>query len=117
MTTFEVGRQAEAAAAQFLVQKGCEILAQNWRTRLCEIDIVARRGPVIYFCEVKYRRENRQGMGLDYITPKKLKQMRFAAESWVHVRAWCGAYQLAAVEVSGDRFRVTNAVANLDDYF
>lgn len=107
MTTFDTGRKAEAAVAAFLVRKGCAILAQNWRTRCCEIDIVALRDGVVYFCEVKYRRTTDQGSGIDYITPKKLQQMHFAAETWVHVHGWTGEYQLCAAEVSGACFAVT----------
>ena len=113
MTTTEVGRKAEAVAAAFLVAKGCEILAQNWRTRMCEIDIVATRDAIVYFCEVKYRQHSKQGAGLDYITPKKLRQMQFAAESWVHMHSWRGDYQLCAIEVSGPRFLVTAVVKDI----
>lgn len=113
MTTFETGRKAEATAAAYLEKNGCKIVAQNWRTRWCEVDIIAERASVIYFCEVKYRRTNRQGAGLDYITPRKLEQMRFAAESWVHANSWQGEYQLAAIEVSGPDFRITGVVKDL----
>jgi uncharacterized protein (TIGR00252 family) len=110
MTTTETGRKAEAAAAEFLKRKGCKIIVQNWRTRMCEIDIIAQRGKVVYFCEVKYRLTNHQGAGLDYITPKKLKQMQFAAESWAHKSGYMGDCQLCAIEVSGAEFSVTSAV-------
>lgn len=80
---------------------------------MCEIDVIAERDNIIYFCEVKYRRTGRQGSGLDYITPKKLQQMHFAAASWVHMHAWQGVYQLCAIEVSGAAFRVTAAVKDL----
>lgn len=113
MTTFDTGRQAEAAAAVFLERKGCIIVAQNWRTRWCEIDIVALRDDVVYFCEVKYRSSSRQGTGLDYITPKKLQQMHFAAEMWMHHKGWRGECSLCAIEVSGPDFQVTNAVKDL----
>lgn len=113
MATFETGRRAEAVAADFLQHKGCEIVAQNWRTRWCEIDIVARRANVVYFCEVKYRANTAQGSGLEYITPKKLQRMRFAAESWAHRNAWQGEYQLCAVEVSGPAFSITAVLKNL----
>lgn len=113
MSTFSTGRRAEAAAAAFLQARGCQIVARNWRTRWCEIDIVAERQAVIYFCEVKYRRTQAQGTGLDYITAQKLAQMRFAAESWVHRYAWMGEYQLCAIEVSGAGFAVTAAVKDL----
>jgi Holliday junction resolvase-like predicted endonuclease len=113
MTTVEVGRKAEAIAADFLRHKGCQVIAQNWRTRMCEIDVIAQRDSCVYFCEVKYRKNNRQGTGLDYITPKKLKQMRFAAESWVHKHAWRGDYQLCAIEVSGPQFAITAVIKDL----
>lgn len=113
MTSFDTGREAEAAAAAYLKRQGCAIVEQNWRTRWCEIDIIAQRDRVIYFCEVKYRRTNNQGAGLDYITPKKLQQMRFAAESWVHFSGWKGEYQLCAIEISGPRFQITGVVKDL----
>lgn len=107
MTTFDTGRQAEAAAAEYLKQKGYAVIDQNWRTKFCEIDIIAQRGNVVYFCEVKYRQTNRQGSGLDYITRKKLRQMQLAAEAWVHFFNWTGEYQLCAIEISGPTFEVT----------
>lgn len=113
MTSFEAGRRAEAVAADFLQRKGCRIVARNWRTRMCEIDIVAERGGVVFFCEVKYRSGSRQGNGLDYITERKLRQMRFAAESWVHAHAWQGEYQLCAIEVTGAEFRVSAVVKDV----
>ncbi len=113
VTTFELGRRAEAVAARFLEHKGCTVLAQNWRTRMCEIDIVAERDGCIYFCEVKYRRTARQGSGLEYVTTRKLRQMHFAVDSWVHMHSWRGEYQLCAIEVSGPQFIVTAAVKDL----
>jgi len=111
--SFENGRRAEAVAAAFLQHKGCHIIAQNWRTRRCEIDIIACRSQIVYFCEVKYRRSASAGTGIEYITPLKLRQMQFAAESWVHYYDWRGEYQLCAIEVSGDDFRVTRVVKDL----
>lgn len=113
MTTFTTGRQAEAAAVQYLERNGYTIRAQNWRTRYCEIDVIAQEGSgrVVFF-EVKYRRSNTYGSGLEYITPQKLRQMHFAAELWVAKHNFSGDYTLGAVEVSGPAFEVT---ACLDD--
>jgi len=113
MTTFDTGRRAEAVAAEYLKRRGFAVVAQNWRTRWCEIDVIAQKGQAVYFCEVKYRHTSRQGAGLDYITSQKLQQMRFAAEAWVHLTHWRGEYQLAAVEVSGPDFAVTSFVEEL----
>lgn len=114
MSTTAVGRAAEATAAEFLVAKGCVVLAQNWRTRWCEIDIVAERDGVIYFVEVKYRAQNNWGSGLEYITPRKLQQMHFAADFWRAKYMFGGDYRLAAIELTGDPPRVVRAVNSID---
>ncbi len=78
------GRQAEVVAARFLEAEGFYIVAQNWRSRYCEIDIIAEKDGVLHFVEVKYRRGVSAGGGLAAITPSKLRQMRKAAEIWCH---------------------------------
>ncbi len=110
MTTVESGRQAEAVVATHLISRGYTIIALNWRTRWCEIDIVARKDAVIYFVEVKYRRNDHNGTGIDYITPTKLKQMAFAANIWVKSNAFAGSYELAAIEVSGVNFAINRFI-------
>jgi Holliday junction resolvase-like predicted endonuclease len=112
MTNVSTGRQAEVAAAEYLREKGFTVVEQNWRTRYCEIDIVGRLGNTVYFIEVKYRKSAAQGTGLDYITPKKLNQMRFAAEMWVQEKSWTGEYRLGAIEVSGPAFEITDFVSD-----
>ena len=68
-----IGNQAEDAAAAFLQEKGYKIVERNWRTRVCEIDVIAKKNHIMFFIEVKYRGSQRQGGGLDYIKPKKLQ--------------------------------------------
>lgn len=109
----DTGRQAEDAAAEYLSSKKFEILSQNWRTRWCEIDIVAKKKKIIYFVEVKYRKRADFGGGLDYITPTKLKQMKFAAEFWISNNNWSGDYRISAIEVSGSSFEITEFLENL----
>lgn len=107
MTTFDTGKRAEEVAANFLYQKGYELLERNWRTRLCEIDLIAQKDNCVYFVEVKYRRVPNWGEGLDYITAQKKRQMSFAAELWISNKNWTGECSLSAIEVSGDSFEVS----------
>ncbi len=107
MSTTETGRIAEVKAADYLRAHGYKILERNWRTRWCEVDIIAERKGVVYFVEVKYRASDFQGSGLEYITPAKLRQMHFAAELWVSEHKSEGDYRLAALELSGPGFVVT----------
>lgn len=78
-TTKTIGDTAEEAVAVQLRSEGYEIAERNWKTKFCEIDIVAHRKDTVYFVEVKHRKDSTQGGGVAAITPKKLKQMKFAA--------------------------------------
>ena len=82
-TTRDIGNAGEQAAADQLVADGHEIVARNWRTRYCEIDIVSMKDDVLYFTEVKYRKNDDFGDGLAAITVKKQRQMHFAAELFI----------------------------------
>lgn len=104
MTTRQIGDKGEQAAADWLAADGHEIIARNWRTRYCEIDIVSVKGEVLYFTEVKYRKNDDFGDGLAAITAKKQRQMRFAAELFLAGKPeYSGmAAKLLAASVSGD---------------
>jgi Holliday junction resolvase-like predicted endonuclease len=93
------GKQAETVAAEQLARDGYEIITQNWKTRVCEIDVIAKKGGVIYFTEVKYRGGRYQGDGLAYITPQKLNKLRFSASIWNQHNNWSGDYRLLAASV------------------
>ncbi len=92
---------------------GYKILEINWRTKYCEIDIVAEKNKRVYFVEVKSRSSTRFGTGFEYITKKKLNQMKFAAEMWVSHHNWKNDYQLAAIEMMGSGYTVTNFLTEL----
>lgn len=102
MTTLESGQQAESAAARYLESAGYCIVERNWRTKFCEIDLVAKKDGEICFVEVKYRRSSRSGGGFEYITPAKADRLRRAALAWVTYSDWDGGYSIGAIQVSGD---------------
>ena len=101
MNTTSAGKIAEQKAADWLESQAFEIIDHNWRTKVCEIDIIALKNNRIYFIEVKYRRSADYGVGLEYITGKKLRRMAFAAEVWKHTFNWNGDYTLAAIGMVG----------------
>ena len=48
-----------------------------------EIDIVARRGSTIVFCEVKSKSGDGFGDPLEMVTAEKARRVRRAAEAWL----------------------------------
>lgn len=83
-TTRQVADASETVVADLLKSKGHYLLDRNWRTRLCEIDIVSRYQDRLFFTEVKHRKNHQTSSGIDAVTAHKLRQMRFAAELYVH---------------------------------
>ena len=103
--TTSVGNRAEDEACRYLIDNGYEIIDRNWKTKWCEVDIIARKREVIHFVEVKYRKYDDQGGGIAAITPKKLNQMNFAAKLWLHINGEHDA-TLSVIELSGKDYSV-----------
>ena len=75
------GRRAERLAALWLQLKGYRILARRGRLPVGEIDLIARRGAVIAFVEVKARNERR--VGETAVSGTAWRRISRAAESWM----------------------------------
>ena len=52
----ERGRRAEQWAAQYLQRQGLQLVAQNYRSRYGEIDLIMQDGATLVFVEVRLRR-------------------------------------------------------------
>jgi len=79
----ELGRRSEALAAELLEAAGWRILARNFRYRRKEIDLIARRGGVVAFVEVKARAGPAFGHPLEAVTAAKRREIETVARAWV----------------------------------
>jgi putative endonuclease len=79
----QVGRHGEDAAVAYLEQHGFVVVARNWRCRTGELDVVAREGGTLVFCEVKTRRGLGFGPPLDAITWRKQSRLRQLASAYL----------------------------------
>lgn len=100
VTAKDIGNKSEAVAVQWLEHEGYSVVESNWRTKFCEIDIIATRNDRVYFVEVKHRKTAGQGGGVAAITDRKLRQMRFAASLYL-ARASAQDAQLAVITTTG----------------
>lgn len=66
-----VGARYEQVAGKYLEQQGYQILQYNYHCRQGEIDIIARDGEYLVFCEVKYRTDRRKGMPSEAVHIRK----------------------------------------------
>ena len=79
----DVGQRGEDLAVEYLVALGYTILDRNWRGSRCELDIVARDGLCLVFCEVKTRTSASRGYPIEAVTPRKLENIRSVALTWL----------------------------------
>lgn len=108
-TTKDTGNKSEEVASSYLQSKGYDIVERNWRTKMCEIDIVAEKDGVLYIVEVKHRKSDRQGGGLGAITKTKLKQMKFSAKMYAHaVKRDDADMRLAVVTTQNDDISIVD---------
>jgi len=71
----EQGSFYEKEAGKYLESKGYTILEYNYRCKAGEIDIVAKDGQYLVFCEVKYRKTNKKGNALEAVAFSKQKTL------------------------------------------
>ena len=76
------GRDAEAQAAQWLMQQGWEVVAQRVKTKLGEIDLIAKKPGLVAFIEVKWRK--RVSDLADAIDERRLARVAAAVEVVAH---------------------------------
>lgn len=98
-TTREAGDRGEAMAAEYLRENGYEILASQFRCRFGEIDLIARRGDILCFVEVKLRSDRRFGLPRDFVTTAKQRRIRTTATFYMtrHDPDLCARFDVAEV--------------------
>lgn len=80
-----VGAYGERLAARHLAAVGLVLLDRNWRGRAGEVDIIARDGDTLVFCEVKTRRGLAFGTPAEAVVPRKAARLRRLAGEWLAV--------------------------------
>lgn len=75
----------ENAACDHLRKKGYEIIERNFRKKYCEIDVIARKGGVLVFIEVKTRSNSNFGTPFEAISKGKLQKIISAAKYYKYV--------------------------------
>ena len=81
-TAVSIGNMGEEAAVQALKKRGYKIIARNYRTKMGEIDIIAKDGEYTVFVEVRLRKSNAFGTPADTIDKRKQQKIIKAAQMY-----------------------------------
>ncbi len=80
----ELGAEGERRAADHLAARGYRIVGRNVRAGGVEMDLIARRGHLVVFVEVKTRRAGGPGSGEDAVDARKRLRLVRGASAWMH---------------------------------
>lgn len=78
-----LGKWGEALVAEDLRKKGWVIQGAGYRCRMGEIDLIATRGKLIAFTEVKLRKDDAYGAAREAVTVRKQGRLRAAAQLYL----------------------------------
>lgn len=81
-----LGHAGEELAAALYERMGFAIVDRNFRSPSGEIDIVAAKGSLVVFCEVKTRRSARWGDPAEAVSWRKQARLRALAAQWLRAR-------------------------------
>ena len=106
--TTAIGVRGETAVCEYLERAGHVIVERNFKTKICEVDIISVKGEKIYFTEVKTRSSVVRGGGLAVIDRKKLDKMKLAVEVFLKFKPMYRKFSpvLAVADVNGVSFEV-----------
>lgn len=91
MSNLVSGKSGEDIAVRFLGKSGYKVLARNYRSRLGEIDIIAKEHGTICFVEVKSRHSGKFGAPQEAVTGRKQRQISRAALSFLKEKNLLGS--------------------------
>jgi putative endonuclease len=78
-----LGASGEEVAARLLEKDGFAIVDRNWRVLEGEVDLIARRGDLVVFCEVKTRRTDMWGDPSEAVAVVKQVRLKRVAARWM----------------------------------
>lgn len=114
------GRYFEEKCCAYLKARGYEILEQNFTVRGGEIDIVAKKGDIISFVEVKARSARDFALPREAVGPQKRRRMILAANAYIVRRNPVGAgfsFDVMEVLFSGAAGEETLEINHIADAF
>lgn len=105
------GRDAERVVAEWLEVQGYQVVATNLRLGYLELDLVARRGPLIVVVEVRSRAGSSYTTGFGSLSETKRRRVRLAAERlWQRRYALDGTAQRLRIDAATVRFTQAGVV-------
>ncbi len=103
MNKRKIGEEKEFLALKYLTDRGYKIIKRNYRCKLGEIDLIAKKDNRIIFIEVKYRSSSKYGSAIEAVNYKKQMIIRRVARHFLLTN-----YHTLEIPVSFDVIGIDN---------
>jgi putative endonuclease len=80
-----LGQKGEQMAEDYFRSHGYTILHRNWRYLRYEIDLIAKKGEMLHFIEVKIRSSKKHGLPEESVTDRKMRFLLKAADAFLYL--------------------------------
>ena len=113
----ELGRLGEDVACRYLADRGFTIEERNWRTRNGEIDVIATKGKLTVFVEVKARRTLAFGEPEESVDARKIRKLRGLASEYLSEHGATGELRFDVISVVVDKDGAASEVRHIPGAF
>lgn len=83
MNNIEKGKLGEEIALKYIISKGGKVIEQNYRTKMGEVDIIAKLNGELVFVEVKSRSNINYGYPSESVNYKKKRKITNVAKYYI----------------------------------
>lgn len=104
----EQGKEAEEKASLYLQSLGYRILERNFHSKFGELDIVALKGDIIHFCEVKFSHHYDP---LPRITPSKMQKIIKTVQYYFMRHPSSYDYEIDAILVTPETIEIIKNIS------
>lgn len=117
ITSKEKGYCYEEKAIKILEENDYKILEKNYTVKGGEIDIIAQKEDYIVFFEVKYRKTNSFGSGIEAVDRKKMERIYRTAKKYLYSRKYYDfSYRFDLIVYSGEKYEWLENILWSEEY-
>ncbi|MBP9478343.1 MAG: YraN family protein [Sebaldella sp.] len=97
-----IGFKYENLAKNFLLNKKMKYLESNYYSKYGEIDLIFKKGDILIFVEVKYRKNDVHGLAEESVSEKKLNRIINTSLIYIAENNWTGEYRYDLIAINGE---------------
>lgn len=110
-----IGRVGEDIACKFLIKNGYSIISTNFRTKIGEIDVIAKYKKSYIFVEVKTKIQDIKGKPYEHVTKSKLAKFKRVVTQYIKKFAIDSPIRLDVISIELNYDQSVNTILHFEN--